>query len=108
MRPTKTAARTAKERRCKRLKGLAVDNLCARYKLASSMLGRDFEGDGALPLVVDVVLTGEEAGESHTWRGCKNVRVTKEGEGKRCALPFWLFDLCPNQIRLPDLILRDE
>jgi hypothetical protein len=71
----------ANERSCRRLKGLPVDTLCARYRLASSMVGgRDFEGDGALPLVMDVVLADEEMGESHTWRGWFNVSVTKEGQ----------------------------
>jgi len=33
------------------------------------MGGRGFEGDGALSLVMDVVLASEERGESHTWQG---------------------------------------
>jgi hypothetical protein len=49
--------------------------------LASSMVGRDFEGGGALPLVMDVVLTGE-AGESHTWRGW--MEVLMRGKDPRC------------------------
>jgi hypothetical protein len=79
MRPTRTAARKANERICRRLKGLGLETLCARYRLASSMVGRDFEGNGALSLVMDVVLAGVQAGGSHTWRGWRNVRVTKEG-----------------------------
>jgi hypothetical protein len=55
----------ANERSCRRLKGLALDTLCARYRFASSMVGgRDFEGDGPLPLVMDVVLADEEGGEA--------------------------------------------
>jgi hypothetical protein len=70
MRPTRITAMKTNERRCRRLKGLALETLCARYRLASSMMGgRDFKGDGALSLVMDVVLAGEERGESHTWRG---------------------------------------
>jgi hypothetical protein len=42
--------------------------------------GRGFEGDGALPLDMDVVLADEEMGESHTWRGWFKVSVTKEGQ----------------------------
>jgi hypothetical protein len=56
-RPTRTTAMKANERSCRRLKGLALETLCARYRLASSMMGRiDFEGDGPLSLVTDVVL----------------------------------------------------
>ena len=69
----------ANERSCRRLNELAVETLCARYRLASSMVGgRDFEGDGALPLVMEVVLVNEEMEESHTWRGWFNVSVTNE------------------------------
>jgi hypothetical protein len=84
MRPTRTSAMKANERSCRRLKGLPVDTLCARYRLASLMVGgRGFEGDGALPLDMDVVLADEEMGESHTWRGWFNVSVTKEGQPRR-------------------------
>jgi hypothetical protein len=44
-----------------RLKILEPDTFCARYRFASSMIARDFEGDGALlPLIIDVVLGMKE------------------------------------------------
>jgi len=81
MRPTRIAAKKPNERSCRRLNGLALETLCARYRFVSSIVGgRDFEGDGALPLVMDVVLADEEMEESHSWRGWFNVSVTKEGQ----------------------------
>ena len=98
MRPTRTTARKANERSCRRLKGLALETLCARYKLASSMVGgRDFEGDGALSLVMDVVLAKKEMGESHTWRGWINVSVTKEGLKISALGPCLVLQVCPNK-----------
>ena len=58
---TRATAATANERICRRLTGLEPDTLCARYKFASSMAQcRGFEGDGALPLIMDVVLVVED------------------------------------------------
>jgi hypothetical protein len=72
MRPTRTTVRKANERICRRLNGLAVETLCARYKLASSMVGGgDFKGGGALSPDMDVVLADVEIGGSHIWRGRK-------------------------------------
>jgi hypothetical protein len=82
MRPTTTTAMKANERSCTRLNGLTLETLCARYRLASSMMGgRDFKGDGALSLVMDVVLADQERGESHTWRGWLKVQRKCGGRG---------------------------
>ena len=97
----------ANERSCRKLKGLPVDTLCARYRLASLMVGgRGFEGDGALPLDMDVVLADEEMGESHTWRGWFNVSVTKEGQKDlRLSWPLTGASSLPELTRQPDLVL---
>lgn len=109
MRPTRTIAMKAKERSCTRLNGLALETLCARYRLASSMMGgRDFEGDGALSPVMDVVLAKKEMGESHTWRGWFNVSVTNEGLKISALGPWLVLQVCPNNKAAWPCFLGDD
>lgn len=104
---TRTTATTANESSCRRLAGLEVelDTLCARYKFASSMGSRrGFTGDGALPLIMDVVLVVVRRGESPNWRGWKGGMMewkAKEGQS-RLGGP----SLLPGHVRVCPIRLR--
>jgi hypothetical protein len=96
--PTRTTAMKPNERSWRRLIGFELDTLCARKRFASSIWGRDLEGEWALPLGRDDVLVVNGGGRA-TLGG-----TLKEGQrGER--LVNWVDARLDNWDRVEKLVL---